>query len=367
MTEQLKVELGKRSYPVSVGQGLLPAICDARDAALESGKKVVFLLDEGFKNAYPMACDELVGGNLFHILPSGEKTKSISCLEQIWNFLGASKLDRSGVLFAVGGGVVGDLVGFAAATFLRGISFYQVPTTLLAMVDSSVGGKTGINLQAGKNLVGSFHQPDAVWADTSFLEHLPSREFSAGMAEVIKYGMLGDDELYRKLSRSASPLSFNCLELESVIKQCCQIKARIVATDEKETSGDGKGRALLNLGHTFAHAVEAVAGYGVYLHGEAVAIGLCCALRLSQKMNLCAGESLQELEDLLRSYSLPVELKEPLAEDLLLDAMASDKKVSHGKLRFVIMNQVGDAIQTDQVKLQDVRKVLGEVGASCGS
>jgi len=321
-----------------VGQGLLPAICEVREAALASGKKVVFLLDEGFRNAYPLACDELVGGNLSYVLPFGEKTKSVSCLEQIWNFLGASKLDRSSVLFAVGGGVVGDLVGFAAATFLRGIS-----------------------------LVGSFHQPDAVWADTSFLEHLPSREFSAGMAEVIKYGMLGDADLYRKLSRSASPLTFDCLELESVIKQCCQIKASIVAADEKETSGDGKGRALLNLGHTFAHAIEAVAGYGVYLHGEAVAIGLCCALRLSQRMNLCVGESLQELEGLLRSYSLPVELKEPLVEDLLIDAMASDKKVSRGKLRFVIMKQVGDAFQTDQVKLQDVRIVLGEVGASSGS
>src|SRR6185295_4410937 len=192
-----------------------------------------------------------------------------------------AKLDRGGVLFAVGGGVIGDLGGFAAAAWLRGIEYYQVPTTLLAMVDSSVGGKTGINLASGKNLVGAFHQPRAVFISTGLLSTLPPREFAAGMAEVIKYGLLGDAPLFAQLEEA--PLTIANARLAAVVRQCCALKARIVEADERETAKEG-GRALLNLGHTFGHAIENVAGYGEYLHGEAVAIGLCAAARLSQKL-----------------------------------------------------------------------------------
>src|SRR5690606_17551335 len=191
------------------------------------------------------------------------------------------RLDRTSALMAVGGGVIGDLAGFAAASYLRGIEFLQVPTTLLAMVDSSVGGKTGITLKAGKTLVGAFHQPQAVFIGTDVLATLPPREFAAGMAEVIKYGLLGDAALLAELERE--PLTVGDGRLAGVIRRCCEIKAGIVAADERETAKDG-GRALLNLGHTFGHAVEQVAGYGAYLHGEAVAVGLCAAARLSQKL-----------------------------------------------------------------------------------
>ena len=232
------------------------------------------------------------------------------------------------------------------------------------MVDSSVGGKTGINLTAGKNLVGAFHQPSEVLADTEFLKLLPPREFSSGMAEVIKYGMLADKDLYQKISGLSTPLEHGSEELVSIIKECCSIKASIVKDDEKETLLNGKGRALLNLGHTFAHAFEAVAGYGTYLHGEAVAIGLVCALKLSKKMGLCPNDSEIELCDLLRIYNLPFSLRAPLCLESLLEAMKSDKKVSLGKPRFVIMKEIGDAFQTDDIDQNLVSEVLVEVGAT---
>ena len=362
--QKLKVDLGDRSYSIRIGNGLSGEMIATRNAASESGKKVAFFFDAGFRSAHSLFCEELSKGHPCMDLPSGERTKSVANLEQVWDFLAQIKMDRGGVVFAVGGGVIGDLVGFAAGSFLRGIDFYQVPTTLLAMVDSSVGGKTGINLTAGKNLVGAFHQPSEVLADTEFLKLLPPREFSSGMAEVIKYGMLADKDLYQKISCLSKPLEHGSEELVSIIKECCTIKASIVKDDEKETSLNGKGRALLNLGHTFAHAFEAVAGYGTYLHGEAVAIGLVCALKLSKKMGLCPNDSEIELCDLLRSYNLPLSLRAPLCLESLLEAMKSDKKVSLGKPRFVIMQEIGDAFQTDDIDQNLVGEVLEEVGAT---
>ena len=362
--QTLKVDLGNRSYFIRIGKGLCSEIIATRNAALKTGKKVAFFFDTGFRSAHSLFCDELSRGHPCMDLPSGERTKSVANLEQVWDFLAQIKMDRGGVVFAVGGGVVGDLVGFAAGSFLRGIDFYQVPTTLLAMVDSSVGGKTGINLTAGKNLVGAFHQPSEVWADTEFLKLLPSREFSAGMAEVIKYGMLADKSLYQKISGLSRPLGHESEELVSIIKECCSIKASIVKDDEKETSINGKGRALLNLGHTFAHAFEAVAGYGTYLHGEAVAVGLVCALKLSKKMGLCPNDSEIELCDLLRSYNLPISFRASLSLESLLEVMKSDKKVNRGKPRFIIMKEIGDAFQTDAIDQNLVSEVLEEVGAT---
>jgi len=362
--QTLKVDLGNRSYSIRIGNGLSGEMIATRNAALEAGKKVAFFFDAGFRTSHSLFCEELSSGHSFMDLPSGERTKSVANLEQVWDFLAQIKMDRGGVVFAVGGGVVGDLVGFAAGSFLRGIDFYQVPTTLLAMVDSSVGGKTGINLPAGKNLVGAFHQPSEVWADTEFLKLLPAREFSAGMAEVIKYGMLADKSLYHKINGLSTPLEHGSEELVSIIKECCSIKASIVKDDEKETSINGKGRALLNLGHTFAHAFEAVAGYGTYLHGEAVAVGLVCALKLSKKMGLCPNDSEIEICDLLRSYNLPVSLRTSLSLESILEAMKSDKKISRGKPRFVIMKEIGDSFQTDDIDQNLVSEVLEEVGAT---
>src|SRR6185436_13759309 len=206
---------------------------------------------------------------------------------------------------AVGGGVVGDLAGFAAASYLRGVDYYQVPTSLLAMVDSSVGGKTGINLAAGKNLVGAFHQPRGVFVATDLLATLPTREFAAGCAEIIKVGLLGDAELFARLERA--PLTLVSGDLADVIRRCCALKARVVEADEFETAKDG-GRALLNLGHTFGHAIEQVTGYGAYLHGEAVAIGLCAAVRLSQKLGYITAIDVGRVESTVAAHALPTRL-----------------------------------------------------------
>ena len=217
----------------------------------------------------------------------------------------------AGALFAVGGGVVGDLAGFAAATYLRGIDYYQVPTTLLAMVDSSVGGKTGVNLKAGKNLAGAFHQPRRVFIATGFLGTLPAREFAAGTAEVIKSALLADRPLFEALENA--PLAAGDRRLPPTIRRCCAIKARLVEADERERADEG-GRALLNLGHTFAHAVEQVAGYGSYLHGEAVAVGLCAAARLSSRLGMIGAADAARVESAVSAHGLPTRLRRALAD-----------------------------------------------------
>ena len=361
--KRLEVGLENRSYPIYIGRNLNLLIRDIIQECHSQGKKVVALMDDGLvKSSSELKVDLLQ--SIPHLaLPSGEKTKSVEYLSRVWDFLAGEGVDRTGNLIAFGGGVTGDLSGFAAASYLRGIDFYQVPTTLLAMVDSSVGGKTGINLSAGKNLVGSFHQPKAVFIDLDYLTTLPKREFSAGMAEVIKYGLLGNQGLYQKLLSMKPLLDSQSEELPGVIEACCMDKAKIVELDEKETIGSTGGRALLNLGHTFAHAIEAVAGYGEYLHGEAVSIGLLCSLRLSVMMGNCKESDQRELENLLNSYSLPIKLRSSLPVSDLKVAMQSDKKVSGGKLRFVAMRNVGDAFVTSEVEWGDVVKVWRSVGA----
>jgi len=268
---------------------------------------------------------------------------------------------RDGAVFALGGGVVGDLAGFAAASYQRGVDFYQLPTTLLAMVDSSVGGKTGINLSAGKNLVGNFHQPTAVFADTDLLGTLPPREFAAGMAEVIKHGIIADADLFGLLEQN-SPLAWNHPLLPRVIRRCVEIKAAVVAGDERETSAQG-GRALLNLGHTFGHAIEATAGYGAYLHGEAVAIGLVMAARLSAELKHCTAAQAEQVEAVLKSHALPTALRAPLKLDPMLAAMRRDKKVRGGKLRFVLQDGVGAASTADDVPEEAAVRALLAGGA----
>jgi 3-dehydroquinate synthase len=256
---------------------------------------------------------------------------------------------------------VGDVGGFAAATWLRGIEFCQVPTTLLAMVDSSVGGKTGINLKAGKNLVGSFHQPRAVYIATDLLKTLPAREFAAGMAEVIKYGLLGDASLFAQLE--SQPLTVSSPQLATTIRRCCELKARIVESDERELAREG-GRALLNLGHTFGHAIEQVAGYGTYLHGEAVAIGLCAAARLSQILGNVNAADVRRVDAVVAAHGLPTRLGQPLPLSELLAAMARDKKVRDGLPRFVVLKKIGEAETHDSVPAALAEDVFRGVGAA---
>jgi 3-dehydroquinate synthase len=324
------------------------------------GGRIAVLTDTQVQAAQSGALREMFGEVATFAAEPGESAKSISTLGRVLEFLAEQRLDRGGVLFAVGGGVIGDLGGFAAATYLRGIAFYQVPTTLLAMVDSSVGGKTGINLAAGKNLAGAFHQPRGVFIATGLLRTLPPREFAAGMAEVIKYGLLGDAELFARLE--SHPLTVDSPELSDVIRTCCAIKARIVEADERELAKDG-GRALLNLGHTFAHAIEQVAGYGHYLHGEAVAIGLGAAARLSAKLGSVSTAEVARIEAVLQAHALPVRLKEPLPLNALLAAMARDKKVRAGLPRFVVLNKIGEAATRDGVEQSLAEDCFREVGA----
>jgi 3-dehydroquinate synthase len=361
MIESLQVSLGNRSYPIYFGGQLAVAAGDAVDAFIAAGRKVVIITDETVAAAQAKALAEIVGGAKIQVIPAGETAKSSAQLVAIWDFLAAEKMDRGGVVVAFGGGVVGDLVGFAAASYLRGVDFVQIPTTLLAMVDSSVGGKTGINLSAGKNLVGAFHQPQSVYVMTDLLRTLPAREFAAGMAEVIKYGLLGDADLFEQLV--AAPLRADNPDLASVVRRCCEAKARIVEDDEFETASTG-GRALLNLGHTFGHAIEKVAGYSVYLHGEAVAIGLAAAARLSRDLHLITAAEVGRIESVLAAHGLPTQLREPTGMAALMNAMSSDKKVRAGRLRFVVIAAIGEAATRDDIKAETVESVWREVGAA---
>ena len=340
MSERLTVNLGERSYPIWFGSDLSAEVRDKVADFMVAGRKVAVVTDQTVATRQAPAMVAMFGAAPVLALPPGESTKSLAELGRVLDFLAAQRMDRTSVLFAVGGGVIGDLGGFAAAAYLRGIDFVQIPTTLLAMVDSSVGGKTGINLTAGKNLVGAFHQPRGVLVATSLLATLPAREFAAGMAEVIKYGLLGDAVLLAQLERA--PLTVNSPELAAVVRRCCELKAAIVEADERELAQEG-GRALLNLGHTFGHAIEQVTGYGAYLHGEAVAIGLCAAARLSEKLGAIGAAEVARVDAVVAAHGLPTRLRAPLALGELRAAMARDKKVRAGGLRFVVLKTLGAA------------------------
>lgn len=361
MAEALKVNLGDRSYSIGFAEQLVAEIQAVVAHLRSSGQKVCVLTDENVATQQAAAIEAMFGDTPTCVVAPGEGAKSVASLGRVLEFMAEHRLDRGATLFAVGGGVIGDLGGFAAATYLRGIEYYQVPTTLLAMVDSSVGGKTGINLAAGKNLAGAFHQPRGVFIATGLLATLPSREFAAGMAEVIKYGLLGDPALLARLERE--PVVLRSGDLPDVIRGCCALKARIVEADERELAKEG-GRALLNLGHTFGHAIEQVAGYGVYLHGEAVAIGLCAAARLSQKLGYITAAEIARVESVVAAHALPTQLRASLALDDLLAAMARDKKVRAGLPRFVVLEKLGGAATHDRVPLALAEACFREVGAT---
>lgn len=360
MSETLTVNLAERSYPIHFHTDIAPVVRPEVDALVAAGRKVVIVTDRNLARSQRDAVYAMFGEQPTLVLEPGEETKSLTELGRVLDFLAEQRVDRGGALFAAGGGVIGDLAGFAAASYLRGIAFYQVPTTLLSMVDSSVGGKTGINLKAGKNLVGAFHQPRGVFIGTRLLATLPPREFAAGMAEVIKTGLLGDADLFAQLEKS--PLTVDSPELGAVIRRCCALKAGVVEADEHETAKEG-GRALLNLGHTFGHAIEQVTGYGTYLHGEAVAIGLAAAARLSLKLGHVDASVVTRVETVLAAHALPVKVRASLPLGPLMAAMARDKKVRAGALRFVVLKSIGNAATQGGVDPALAEESFREVGA----
>lgn len=293
---------------------------------------------------------------LIHTVAPGEGSKSMVELERAWESMAAAAIDRRGWIVALGGGVVGDLAGFAAATYLRGIRLVQAPTTLLAQVDSSVGGKTGIDLRAGKNLAGAFCHPLLVLADSGCLATLPPREWAAGLAEVVKYGVILDESLFHLLDvNSAALMRHESGILDQVVARCCELKARVVEADERE---EGL-RSILNYGHTVGHAIEAAAGYGEYLHGEAVSIGMAAAGRLSRAVGL-PMEHETRIRALLQQFGLPLELREKLPADRLVSAMMRDKKSQDGRLRFVLARRIGEVVLRE-VEESDARAALDTI------
>jgi len=355
----LSVELGQRRYPIVLGNGLGQRIQKTFAAHIAKGRRVVAVVDQRFARKNP-GFAEALGAEVI-LFPTSERTKTLRHLEKLLSELSRRKVDRTGILAAVGGGVLGDMVGFAAASYLRGVDFYQIPTTLLAMVDSSVGGKTGVNLPEGKNLVGAFHQPLGVFADTALLRTLPPREFNAGAAEIVKTALLADAKWFARLE-SVAPLGWDSPQLPDVIRDCCALKADVVRKDERETAKTG-GRALLNLGHTFGHTVEKVGGYGNYLHGEAVALGLVMAAELSVRLGLLKPEGKARIVALQKKQGLPVRLRAPLPLDALVDALGRDKKVRAGLWRFVVLSQLGKARVRADIPPAQASEVFLTIGA----
>jgi len=343
----LSVELGERSYPIHIGSGLL-ADGGALREALGADRAAVITNDV----VAPLYLDRLlaaVGADRATpiILPDGERHKTLATAAGIYDQLMAGAFDRKSVLIALGGGVVGDIAGFAAATWLRGVRHIQIPTTLLAQVDSSVGGKTGVNHPLGKNMIGAFHQPDCVIADMAVLKTLPKREVRAGLAEVLKYGLIDDAEFFDWLAgRARGLLALEDGLLAEAVARCCRAKADIVARDERESGV----RALLNLGHTFAHAIEAATGYGVWLHGEAVATGMVMAADLSRRLGWLEADQARRIRDVLETdFGMPVIPPADISTDRFLELMASDKKVERGRIRFVLLRGLGRAVIVDSV------------------
>ena len=353
----LNVDLGARSYPILIGEGLLEA--PQHIAARLEQKRVALVTNTTIGKLY---LEKFTAGlrsvgvePLPIMLPDGEAYKTWETLNIVFDRMLAARCERRTALVALGGGVIGDIGGFAAATYQRGIPFIQVPTTLLAQVDSSVGGKTAINHPLGKNMIGAFYQPRLVLADTSTLDTLPDRELSAGLAEVIKYGLIRDPAFLDWLETNmARLLARNREALAYAIIRSCEHKAEVVAGDERETGGE---RALLNLGHTFGHAIESGLGYGEWLHGEAVAAGTILAAELSQRMGMLAAPEVSRVRDLFASARLPVRAPR-LGVDRYLELMGHDKKVQSGRLRLILLRALGEAYITSEFSHDALVEVL---------
>jgi len=360
--ESLTVSLGERSYPIFVGDvGFSdPAKLAEGLAPYLKGNQVAIITNETIAPLYLQQVQSALGNRQVDVfqMPDGESYKSLDTYTQVMDFLLEKKHNRSTCLIALGGGVVGDLCGFVAATFQRGVDFIQIPTTLLSQVDSSVGGKTAVNHPAGKNMIGAFYQPLAVFADISVLETLPGREYAAGLAEVVKYGIIYDADFFAWLEANAPALvQREKYALTHIITRSCEVKAAVVSEDERE----GGRRAILNYGHTFGHAIEKLLGYGRLLHGEAVSIGMVMAARLSVEFSGLALADSQRIEKLLQQLNLPVTLKGlELNAEAMIDAMGMDKKVVDGELRFVVADQMGSVRVASHVSVSALEKTLAE-------
>jgi len=354
---QLRVELGARGYPIWIGAGLLDDPARWRDVI--GGRHVLIVSDENVAPRYAgKIAEALSAKNATQLIfPSGEAHKTLASCASIFDALAAMGASRDATIIALGGGVIGDMAGFAAACWMRGIAFVQMPTTLLAMVDSSVGGKTAVDLPQGKNLVGAFHQPRAVVIDTNTLQTLPDREMRSGFAEVVKYGALGDAGFFVWLESNADAvLARDEQALAAAIQTSCSAKAGIVARDETE-QGE---RALLNFGHTFGHALETAVGYGALSHGEAIAIGMVLAARLSSQLGLAVAADAERLQALLQRSGLPTKLPAGTDVQRLLDLMRLDKKNVSGRLRLILWRSIGKAEMVSDVDEAAVREVLEE-------
>lgn len=351
----LHVELGERSYPIYIESGLLNQ--GSLFAKHISGKRVCIISNDVVAPLYlEKLTSQLAQFDVDHIiLPDGEAEKSLANFEKIMSHMLKGVHGRDTTVIALGGGVIGDISGFASACYQRGVEFIQVPTTVLSQVDSSVGGKTAVNHPLGKNMIGAFYQPNAVVIDLDSLDTLPKREFNAGMAEVIKYGILGDGEFFEWLEQNIAKIkSGDKIVLAKMIERCCQCKADIVAQDEKESGV----RALLNLGHTFGHAIEAEQGYGAWLHGEAVATGMVLAAKLAVTMNLLEASDLRRIESLIEQFDLPLEAPSDMDLASFMRHMSRDKKNLAGKLRFIVPSAIGKSSMRDDVTEDMLQQIL---------
>lgn len=361
--EQVNVDLGARSYPIYIGQGLLdqPGLVSGHIR----GSQVMIVSNETIAPLYLDKALALLDGLQIDrcILPDGETYKNLDTLNLVFDALLSKRHNRSTTLVALGGGVVGDMTGFAAASYQRGVDFIQLPTTLLAQVDSSVGGKTAVNHAMGKNMIGAFYQPRCVVADTLALASLPAREYAAGIAEVVKYGLIADAPFYDWLIGNAAALAARDADaLAYAIRRSCENKAAVVARDERE----GGLRAILNFGHTFGHAIETHQGYSQWLHGEAVAVGMVMALELSVRQAWIGDGEARRLVELLQGFGLPVAPPQDMTPEIFLEHMAVDKKVLDGRLRLVLLEAIGRAVVTADVDAEAVKQSIAgslEVGA----
>ena len=364
-TQRVTVQLAERSYDIEIGTGNLATAGDLlANKKLSGGRaasRAILITDSHVGRIFASRLVEsLAAANVatgLITVPAGEASKSAEQVTSLWEQMLALGADRTTVVVALGGGVIGDLAGFAAASFARGIPLLQVPTSLLAQVDSSVGGKVGINLPGAKNMVGAFWQPLGVVIDTEVLSTLPEREYLSGLAEVVKYGVILDEAFFAYLEANREPLrGRDAAVLREVVARCCRLKAQVVEQDEREETGV---RAVLNYGHTFAHAIESATGYGTLLHGEAVSIGMQCAARLAERLGRIGADVTHRQREQLLALGLPIDVPS-VPHDRLVELMANDKKVAHGRLRFVLPSRLGHVELVDDVGEADVRAALIE-------
>jgi 3-dehydroquinate synthase len=356
----IPVKLPENSYKIIIKPSGL-ATLGTYLTPLKLGKKILVVSNPEIFTLYGETVVNSLkneGFEIFeHLIPAGEQFKNLAQIEKVYDTAFEHRLERSSTLLALGGGVIGDMTGFAAATWLRGVNFVQVPTSLLAMVDASVGGKTGVNHPSGKNLIGAFYQPKLVFIDPEVLKTLPEREFRAGMAEVIKYGVIWDENLFEQLEQGDRLSSFTDINpdlLQTILTRSCQAKADVVGQDEKETGL----RAILNYGHTVGHTIESLTGYSVVNHGEAVGIGMEVAGAIAVKLNLWTAEEAKRQHELISKTGLPTAIPAGIKAEAIINLLSADKKVKDGQVRFILPTKIGKVIITSEVSHQIIREIL---------